>query len=91
MGKAINIITIFFVVVVLAAIFLHACQRQQLKAEIAKLSDAEYILNSLKLRGADDCKVTPIADGWRCVEVKNDCGNGAPDFCGRIFIVRRPM
>jgi tryptophan-rich sensory protein len=38
--RMIDILTIFFVVVVLTAIFLHSCQRQALKAEITSLSAA---------------------------------------------------
>jgi len=80
--RFVDAMTILFVIVVLSAIFLHSCQRQQLKADIASLSDQEYILNNLQMRNADDCKVTPIENGgWMATEIKS----------GKIFIVRRPM
>jgi len=72
MRRFIDIATIFFVTVVLVAVFLHSCQRQQLRADIASLSDTEYIINNLKIRGADDCKVTPIEGGWKCTELKSN-------------------
>lgn len=78
--RFINIATWVFVVLVLAAILLHSCERQKLKAEIMSLSDEQYLINVLRVRAADDCKVTPIENGWRCVEFRT----------GRIFIVRRP-
>ncbi|MEN6433883.1 MAG: hypothetical protein ABFD06_13640 [Smithella sp.] len=80
--RMIDVITVFFCIVVLAAIFLHSCQRQALKAEIMQLSDEQYILNNLKLRNADDCKLSVVGDGvWSCKEFKSE----------KIFIVRRPM
>jgi hypothetical protein len=78
--RTIDILTIFFVVIVLAAIFFHSCQRQKLTAEITSLSDENYLLNVLSIRGADDCKVMAIEGGWKCTEFKS----------GKIFIVRRP-
>lgn len=81
MKRAIDILTILFIIVILAAILLHFGQSQPLQRERMSLSDENYLLNALQVRGADDCKVTPIEGGWRCVEFGT----------GRIFIVRRPM
>ena len=90
--RFINIATWVFVSVVLVAILLHSCGRQKLKAEIMALTDEQYLTMQLSARYADDCKVTPLSNGgWRCVEYKKDCGNGEGGWCGRIFIVRRPM
>lgn len=81
MERVINALTIFFIIVILAAILWSFGQMQPPKAERMSLSDENYLLNALQIRGADDCKVTPIEGGWRCVEFGT----------GRIFIVRRPM
>jgi hypothetical protein len=81
MKRFIDFATVFFyVVVVLAVICFHCCQRQKLRAEISQLSDVEYAMNNLKLRNADDCRMTQIEGGWKCTEFKT----------GKVFIVRRP-
>jgi len=79
--RMIDIATVLFCIFVLSALFLHCCQRQQLKAEISSLSDENYLINALSLRHADDCTITSIEGGWKCVELKEN---------GKTFIVRRP-
>lgn len=80
MPRFINVVTWVFVIVVVVAVFLHNCQRQQWKAEIMGMSDEQYLTVQLAARNAEDCHVTPTDNGWRCVEFKT----------GKIFIVRRP-
>ena len=68
MKRFIDFATVFFCVVVLAAICVHSCQRTKLRAEIMALSDVEYVMNNLKLRNANDCRMETIEDGWKCTD-----------------------
>jgi len=76
--RFIDIMTVVFALVVLAAVFLHSCQRQRLKAEISEMQTIPRITQSeifllnkaLDARKADDCKLERTWYGFRCVEFK---------------------
>lgn len=70
------------IVVTIALVFcgLYWAQTVKPRENITSLSDEEYILMVLKLKGADDCVLTPIREGvWACKEWKT----------GKVFMVRR--
>lgn len=67
--RFVDIATVVFCCVVLAAIFLHSCQRQKLKAEIESFkSELEYVQQELKKKRAGDCILESTEYGYKCTD-----------------------
>lgn len=76
--KAITIIMLIALVIMTITLLLHWGERRAMRQDISQM-DAEFIIKELHRRAAEDCVVTPIPGGYRCVEMRT----------GRVFIVKK--
>jgi hypothetical protein len=76
--KAITAIMLIALVIMTVVLFLHWGERRAMRQDISQM-DAEFVTKELHRRAAEDCVVTPVPGGYRCVEMRT----------GKVFMVKR--